>query len=383
MKTKLYSILFITFLGVILFSSCKSVNKLYQKGDYDEAVYTAVKKMQKNKLRGDTKERVADAYAKAVLAREEQIARLLQRNDELKWEAVTEEYMALQRLSDAINRSPEALEYVKPKSFTAQLADAREQAAQTRYNRGMYWMQQTDKASARKAWYEFTAACRYRPGDAALAQQADLAYDRAVTNVVITPVAHRYFGFSDVGRGIDRDVINYLHSNSAGEFVRFYSEWEAGRDNRRIDHVVELRFDDMRRGRINRDRNEREVSKDNILLREVYVRPDSVVREYGRVTARVSRITETVNHEALFYLTVRDANTRYAILDRRIDGVYCWVNEFGSFTGDQRALSDDDLRLVNRRQNAEPGQGQIINAVTRDACNKIIQELRYLYQREF
>ncbi|MBL7728593.1 MAG: hypothetical protein JNM68_12940, partial [Dinghuibacter sp.] len=66
MKTKFYSAaVMVTFLSVILFS-CKSVNKLYQKGDYDEAVLTAVKKLQKNKLKEETKELVADAYAKAI-----------------------------------------------------------------------------------------------------------------------------------------------------------------------------------------------------------------------------------------------------------------------------------------------------------------------------
>jgi hypothetical protein len=382
MKTIYKSITLVSLLGTLLFSSCKSVNKLYQKGDYDEAVYTAVKKLQKNKLKDETKELVADAYAKAVRQRQANIGQLTQRNDELRWEGVVYEYEHLQGLSDAINRSPEALQYVKPMDFNQALADARRQAADVRYDRGMRFMNNNDKQSARNAWHEFSIANRYQPGS----QVQDMmrrAYDMAATHVVIAPITTRYFTLGDQARGLEQDVVRTLQQNSPSQFVRFYSDWEARRINLRPDHIIEMSFDDIRRGNVNTDRNEKQVAKENVLLREVYVRPDSVVREYGRVTGTFTRIKETVVTEGSLFLTIRDGSG-YRVLDRRVESNYCWTNEYARFTGDERALDASDKALLNNsrsRRNDQPDERTLINSLTQDIYNRVNNELREFYCR--
>jgi hypothetical protein len=381
MKTKIYSTAtMVTFLSVILFS-CKSVNKLYQKGDYDEAVITAVKKLQKNKLKDDTKELIADAYAKAINQRTENIRSFTLRNDELKWEAIASEYSRMQQLTDAVNRSAEALQYVKPIDFKQQYADAAEQAATVRYNRGMQWMQQGDKQGARNAYYEFDAATRYRTGNRELEELRNRSFDAAATYVVVNTSSTRYFSYNEAAQTFDRDLLNYLQCNAPSIFVKYYSPWEAQRLSRNADQVIDFVFDNIRQGNAQTDRTEKEVYKDNVLLRERYIRADSVVKEYGRVTAKIYTTKETINTIGAVYVTIRDANSRFTIMDRRVEGNYCYTNEYARFTGDERALSADDKNRINTTSSNRPNERALLEAINRNIYNQVTNELKYFYNR--
>ena len=84
MKLKLYSLLFI---GVsILVLSCKSANKLYEKGRYDEAVDMAAKKLQKDPSDPKLLDVLQNAYRFAVEDHEAQIRNHAASNSDLKWE---------------------------------------------------------------------------------------------------------------------------------------------------------------------------------------------------------------------------------------------------------------------------------------------------------
>ncbi len=386
MKTKFYSAaVMVTFLSVILFS-CKSVNKLYQKGDYDEAVLTAVKKLQKNKLKEETKELVADAYAKAINQRRSNITALEQRSDELKWEAIAAEYDRMQQLTNAINRSPEALHYVKPVDFLNEYAQAAEQAATVRYQRGMHWMQYSDKQSAKNAYIEFDAASRFRTNNRELNDLKARSFDAAATYVVVNPVNTRgarfLNSFPNSAYSTDTDLLNYLQCNSPSIFVQYYSPWDAERLNRRVDQVIELEYADLQQQWPTRtETTEREVYKDNVLLRERVIRPDSVVREYGRVTAKIITTRETVNTTGSLYVTVRDGQNGSVLMDRRVDGSYCYTIENSRFRGDERALSDDEKNRLNNTQVNRPQERELVEAVTRNIQQNLNSELYHFYRR--
>ena len=386
MKTKFYSAaVMVTFLSVILFS-CKSVNKLYQKGDYDEAVLTAVKKLQKNKLKEETKELVADAYAKAINQRRSNIAALEQRSDELKWEAIAAEYDRMQQLTNAINRSPEALHYVKPVDFLNEYAQAAEQAATVRYQRGMHWMQYSDKQSAKNAYIEFDAASRFRKDNRELDDLKARSFDAAATYVVVNPVNTRgarfLNSFPNSAYSTDTDLLNYLQCNSPSIFVQYYSPWDAERLNRRVDQVIELEYADLQQQWPTRtETTEREVYKDNVLLRERVIRPDSVVREYGRVTAKIITTRETVNTTGSLYVTVRDGQNGSVLMDRRVDGSYCYTIENSRFRGDERALSDDEKNRLNNNRVNRPQERELVEAVTRNIQQNLNSELYHFYRR--
>lgn len=380
MKTKIYSALAVTFLSLILFS-CKSVNKLYQKGDYDEAVLTAVKKIQKDKLTEETKEVMADAYAKAVNQRRDNIHGLEMRSDELKWEAIAYEYDKMQKLTDAINRSAEALQYVKPVDFRQDYANAADQAATVRQNRGLRLMQYSDKQSAKNAYHEFIVALQYRPGNSELEQLRDESYNNGATFVVVHPVSTRSYNytFTNMAQDLDRQVLNSLQYN-ANEFVRYFTPYEAEQKNIRVDQEISFEFADLVQQPSRIDRTEREVSKE-VVVRERRIRPDSVVYEYGRVYGKLLTTRETVNTTGIMYVTVRDANNNYTVLDRRVEGTHCYVVERTTFRGDERALSAQDRTQLNNVSGNRPSEWELMNTISRELQNNANNELRYFYSR--
>jgi uncharacterized protein (DUF2342 family) len=110
---KIYFLLFIA-VGTWL-AGCKSASKLYQKGNYDEAVQVAVKKLQKDPNDAKLKSVVQDAYRYAVTDHENRIRNYSSMDNEMKWEWMYNEYSDLQNLHNAIFKAPSVYELVRPK----------------------------------------------------------------------------------------------------------------------------------------------------------------------------------------------------------------------------------------------------------------------------
>src|SRR5258705_12998914 len=104
MKSKLYTLLFI---GVtVIFFSCKTAKKMYQKGNYDEAVEMAAKKLQKKPNDAATLDILQNAYRFAVEDHETRIRNNSNSNNDLRWEWNYTEYLSLQRLYNSIRKVP-------------------------------------------------------------------------------------------------------------------------------------------------------------------------------------------------------------------------------------------------------------------------------------
>src|SRR5678815_5423303 len=106
---KIYTLVILGF--VLLVAGCKTAAKLYDKGNYDEAVELAVKKLQK-KPDDEMRALLQSAYQYAVNDHETRIHQLGDNTNDLKWEWIFSEYSSLQRLYEAIHRSPEALSLI-------------------------------------------------------------------------------------------------------------------------------------------------------------------------------------------------------------------------------------------------------------------------------
>jgi hypothetical protein len=61
-------------------------------------------------------------------------------------------------------------------------------------------------------------------------------------------------------------------------------------------------------------------------------------------------------------VNVRDINGRWLWSDN-IQNNHNWFTEFSTFTGDERALSESDKQLVNRRQEYPPHEDEIIRCI--------------------
>jgi tetratricopeptide (TPR) repeat protein len=375
MKPKLY--LFIISLLTIFAFSCRTAKKMYEKGNYDEAVELAAKKLQKDP--GDPKliSLITEAYRYAESDHQANIRSLSQSDNELKWEWIYNEYVSLQKMYDAIYRVPAILNLLRPADQTSSLIAYAEKAGDVRMERGLYFMEQGDKISYRKAYREFKAALGFKPGHRDISLKMEEAYELAVTNVIVHPIhqfgGYVHSGYTPGGMNFDDQVIRDLQFNGGNEFTRFYSAWDARSQRIRADLELELDLTRLEQGRPQVTRNQRRSSK-QVVVKETVYRPDSIVREYAWVHADIHTTRTTEFFEARLDVSLRGAGAGWLWSDH-VSAARSWTNESVYFTGDQRALTDQDRELLNRNSSVPPHEHQItrelLDEINRNAISRI------------
>ena len=366
MKLKLYSSLLL--LTAILLVSCKSAQKLYQQGRYDEAVQLAAKKLGKKPNDASTLDILQNAYRYAVEDHEGRIRTLSNSSSDLRWESIYGEYADLQRLYDAIHRSPSIFDAVQPTDYSTFMQTYKEEASNARLDRGQQLLEQNNKVSARQAYNEFQQALALKPGDLGIRQKIDEAYAAAVTNVAILPLVRYGFQYSNYNFDYNQfnyELARYLENNNRSNFIRYYSD---GRSDVRIDNVVEMRFSDVNIGRYRDQRNVREVSK-QIVSKETVYKPDSIIREYITVKAKITTTVRSIQADGLLQATARDQDNRRT-WGETYRGNYSWTASFATYTGDERALSAEDKKLLAQREQWPPSNDEIIRIIMNEIRNK-------------
>ncbi|HTD93985.1 MAG TPA: hypothetical protein VK644_09245 [Chitinophagaceae bacterium] len=357
------------FSGIIALASCKTASKLYQKGQYDEAVQLAAKKLGKKPNDPATLDILQNSYRFAVENHEAQIRNYTNSSSDLRFENIYAEYLDLQRMYDAIHGSPSVFDIVQPTDYSSYITTYKEEAGNARVDRGDQLMGQNSKQGARDAFYEFQKALALKPGDLTIQQKIDEAYANAVTNVVLLPLTRNGFQYSSYNYDFNNfsyNVLRYLTTSSQSQFTKYYGANEAGV---RMDNNVEMRFSDVNIGRYRDQRDTREVTK-QVVSKEIVHSKDSVTKEYITVKAKITTTTRVLQADGLLQATARDYNNRFLWSDT-YRGDYGWQVSFATYTGDERALSDDDKRLLNQREQFPPSNDEIIRIIMNEIQTKV------------
>jgi hypothetical protein len=369
MKIKFYYILLFA-IGLFLYS-CKSAEKLYRNGQYEEAVAFAAKKLSKKPNDAATLDILQNAYRYAVEDHERTIRNLSNTSSDLKWERIYNQYQDLQRLYNSIRSYPAVFDIVQPTDYSAYITTYKEEAAIARVDRGNILLNNNDKQSAKEAYYEFQKALTLKPGDLSIKDKMNEAYSMAVTNVMIMPLTrygYQYSSYYFDMNNFNNNVFRYLNNNRSNPFIRYYSSFGDNNQQVRVDNTVEMRFSDVNIGRYRDQRSVREVSK-QIVGKEIVYSKDSVIKEYITVKAKITTTTRTLQADGLLQATIRDHNNRFLWSDT-YRGDYNWVTTFSTFTGDERALSDEDKKLINRKEQWPPSNDEIIRIIMNEIQNK-------------
>lgn len=364
MKAKLYLIIL---LAVTTLYSCKTAKKMYAKGQYEQAVSLAAKELAKKPNDVALQDIILNAYQYAIEDHETRInAQLLSQSD-LRYEKIYSEYQDLQRLYNAIKKYPAAYQLVNPTDYTSFITTYKDQAGNAREQRGDALMNQQTKTGYKNAYYEFQKALSLKPNDIVIKQKMDEAYANALTHVVIRPVVRygfQYSSFSYDYQAFDYDLLRYIQQNNRGQFLAFHNNADPYAV---ADNTVDLRFSDINIGRYRDQRSTREVSK-QIIAKEIVHKKDSVTYEYITVRAKVTTTTRTLQADGLLQASIMDQNNR-RIWSNTFTGDYRWMTTITTYTGDERALSDNDKKLINQRPEFAPSNDEIIRT--------IMNELRY------
>ncbi|UYQ95287.1 hypothetical protein MKQ68_09280 [Chitinophaga horti] len=373
------------YLGILLmvfFCACKSGEKMYNRGQYDDAVRLFVKKLQKRPNDSKSLALLPRAYQMAVETHEANVNSHLVSNNALKWERVRAEYNALQNLYYYIQSSPAALRIVKPKDYSSAITGAQENAAEARYNRGLQLMGENNKASARKAFHEFDATLALVPEYKDAKARREEAFNAGTIYVAISQLQMRSPSFQFSADQFRDVLLRDLQRRNLDRFVLFIDEREARAQKLRPDHYLELLFYDFVVGQTYVDRLEREVSRE-VVVGQTKER-DSTGKVFnkdvwGIVKAKVFVTKKTVTSSGMMDYRITEVDNGRLLRTNRVPGQFVWLNQFGTFRGDERALSDEDRKLMTGRDMLPPPPQQLFTEMTRPIYDQMARELQSYY----
>lgn len=372
--------LFLIVLTIVLFNACSSGKKALQNGNYDEAVFTAVSRLKSNPTKGKALETLRKGYDFALDRHLARIKDVKLTDDVFKWEKVVTEYQAINNLAYAIADCPTCLSVIPdaPK-YIAETSDAKYFAAEARYKVATKLLAKKNRTDARDAYYNFEKAEQLYPDFKDAKTKMDDAYWAAVIRVRVEPVQvnSRLYKLSN---DFFQDKINeYLKNYERKSFVKFYTPQEAMMAKVKFDQVLQLDFDDFIVGQTYVKERIEEMKRENVKIGETRDSARKIV--YGTVKGKLTTFEKTITSSGLLNFQIVDLATNKIINHEKMPGTYIWIDTWGGYIGDERALTDNDKALLNRRESRPPAPQDLFLAFTKPIYDQLTQRVSSFYNR--
>ena len=364
-------------------ASCGSSKNYLERSDEDKALLDAVKKLNKSAGDDNASGALPILYNNIKLAHLSKIKSFESSRELSKHDKIVAEYNALQTAYDAIINSPASFRLVSPENYGTQLLEAKQAAADAYYESGLAFLDKTGRDNAKKAYTQFKNADRFVPGYKDAQSKTLEAYERAVVNVVINPVQDNSFFFNSswgnygynysneyFQQTLIRDLDNGNNSNRYA--ARFYTDWEARRNNVKPDWVVDLVLRNMNIPPAGIYRYTQNRSKQIQLGTDTAGRP-----QYRTVTALLNVDRQSFDANIDMEVSIKDLETNKNISYRSFRETYRWQQETASYSGDSRALSSYDWQMINGNGYNQPRKEDVLNELYRKIYPQVLNNIRY------
>ncbi len=210
--------------AIITFAACKSTQKLFEEGQYDKALYSALDDLRKKPDNATAASILPQAYNEAVNKYESSTLCGRYRHTECqKLDIIYKDYVALQKMYAAIAATPAAFNYVNAKNYGSYVSAAADNAAEYRYNRAMDLLQRGDRISAQKAYENFKQVSYYVPGYKDVDDRKADAYDLAITNIIVDKFDQRFNNYQVNGNYFQNDIVYSLNNIGNSHYYKFYA----------------------------------------------------------------------------------------------------------------------------------------------------------------
>jgi hypothetical protein len=370
----------------LLLGSCRSSKNYLEREDEDKALSDAVKKLSRSPSDQDAKEALPILYSSLVKTHKSRIKSYENSNDISRWDKIIKEYNYLQDAYNSIINSTPAFKLITPENFSTQLLEAKQNAAADYYQLADTYLDKKGRANAKSAYNYFKKTERYVPGYKDVNVKLNTAYENAVIDVVINPVQDdSYFynsgwgssGYNYSNEYFQRTLVRDLDYNNGGinsrYAARFFTDWEARRSDVKPDWIVDLRLRNInlpmpstytyRRNRSAQVQNGTDTSGKPI---------------YKTVTAIVNVTRQSFTATASMDVYIKDLETQRMVSSRNFREDYRWQDEIGSYSGDSRALTNEDWQLVNNRgYNNTPRRDDVLQELYRKIYPQVLNNIKY------
>ena len=372
------------FLAAIILVSCGTSQKFRASVSEDKPLFEAINELNKRPANAKAQKDLQDFYKVSVDRHENAIAAYKNSNDERRWDKIISEFNALQNIYTSITSTPGTASLVTPKNYFQELQNVKEQAAADFYNEGNALLQREGRENSLQAYQAFKKADKYVNGYRDVETLIKDSYERSVINVVINPINDNELFFSggsrwgndfnyrgeDFQQSLARDLGGRNGNNNA---VRFFTDREAYRDRVEADVIVDVNWRDIDPIRSTPYQYNRQASKNVQVGTDTSGKP---VYKTVYATVYVTQRSYTVRGD-LDYRVV-DVQSKDNIDFGVIRDDVSWTESRATYSGDSRALSQEDWYMINNRNDFDsPSRGDVLNTLMR----KMYPDLRRRIQQ--
>jgi hypothetical protein len=375
----------ITFICLhVLFAACSSTRNSIRSDERD--LNTLINRLNKRGADDKVIADIKDVYDNALQRSTEHIGNYRVEQEPQKWEKIISEMEALQRMYQTIARSAYALRQVRPVNYAVALRQVKDTAAEAFYQYGLQRMQSDDRAELRQAYRAFQQAAAYVPQYKNSRTLMQEVFDKATVHVLINLIQYEDIGWNNWNMGFfnsrDRQWQNRLINELGGRSrsatpASFYDEYELKRLRQAPDWVVDIIWRNMRFD------VPMEQTRTVQRSRQIEIGRDTAGRPIDQTVYATLFITQRLlNADADLNLNITDVVNRRTIVWDRFPADFRYRYEFASFTGDKRALTSEDIILINRSQNQplpskEDALHEMLERVYPQVLNRIRQAVAW------
>ena len=367
---------------VFLFAACKTSKDYLSRADEDKTLFDVVKTLNKHSNDEDAAKALPIVYARVQQNHLKKIATYKTYKETSRWDKIIDEYSSLQKMYDAISDAGAATNLVTAINYQNDIYDVKQLAAQDYYEQATLLLQSSYRDDAKKAYNYFKKSDKYISGFKDAKSKMDEAYQNAIINVVINPVQDNSFffntgwgnyGYNYSNEYFQQTLIRELGGKYSSRYpAKFYTDWEARRDNVQPDWVVDLTLRNMDIPRPSTYNYSRNISKQvekgrdtsgHIIYQTVYATINIAKQSFTARGQMDVNITDAVSRKNISYNTYNDD--------------YRWEEEHATYTGDSRALSSDDWIMINNNRYAQPRKEEVLNELYKKIYPQVKNRISY------
>ena len=374
--------IFYTLISLVILIGCTTNKDYLSRSDNDNTLFDAIKTLKKRN--GDTTalNALPVLYNLAQQRNLRKINSYNSSNNIERWDKMISAYSSLQQMHDAIIENDAASGVVNPVNYQQTIYDIKQQAAADYYSMASNFLIKPGRDDAKKAYTYFKKADKLLPGYKDAKLKMDEAYQNAIVNVVINPVQdNSYFfntgwgnnGYNYSNEYFQQTLVRELKGINSNRYpARFYTDWEARRDNVQPDWEVNLTLRNMNIPRPQTYTYSRNASQ------QIEVGRDTSGRIiYRTVYATINIAKQSFTANADMEINITDLSTRKNIVYNTFREDYRWEEEHASYSGDSRALSSNDWTIINNSYYNEPRKEDVLNELYRKLYPQVKNKISY------
>jgi len=369
----------------MLLNACSTGMKSLQKGNYYDAIMKAANRLSSDPENRKASQVIEEGYPMAIAYYQEEIDQILTSNDPFRWKQTLGIMQTVNRMSDEIRRIPAARKLVPTiKTYTSEMADVQNRAAQELYDAGMVELNRKTRESAKQAYFYFLDADGLVRGFKDTNQKIRESKDLATLKVVVEQIpVNGKFEYS--AQLFYDNVFQMLNQRfQENDFVHFFSPEHAEKNKLKYpDMVLRMGFYDFFIDRPQHFEEERELSGQVEEKYQVKITKDSTATRTRMVTkkGRIKIVTDQVASGGLLELKTVEFQSQKIVFTDKIPGQYQWQNKYGVFVGDKEVLDNNLSNIVNNKVMMPPAPQDMFVLFTKPIFDQLADKLTNYFKQ--